>query len=46
MTKITQFGIRPGAMIIEGNAAPQGLGYPGGKVQKCVLDPMKDLLKP
>ena len=30
MTNITQFKVKPGTTIIEGKAAPQGLGLPGG----------------
>lgn len=30
MTNIAQFKMKSGATIIEGKAAPQGLGLPGG----------------
>jgi len=30
MTNIAQFIVKPGTTIIEGKAAPQGLGFLGG----------------
>ncbi len=45
-THLQQWQIRPGADIIEGRVAPQGLGYPGGGQQTYVLDPYRDLLEP
>ena len=45
-THLQQWQIRPGADIIEGRVAPQGLGYPGGGQQTYVLDPNRDLLEP
>jgi hypothetical protein len=39
MTKLKQFRIQSGTWIIEGRAASQGLGYPGGIIQKYILDP-------
>ena len=44
MTKFKQFQINPGSMLIEGNTASQGLYYPGGQLQKYILNPTKDLL--
>ncbi|MCH2074455.1 MAG: hypothetical protein MK130_06295, partial [Puniceicoccaceae bacterium] len=46
MTNFRQFQIRPGATIIEGPAASQGLYYPGGQVQKYILNPSTDLIAP
>ncbi|WP_371548858.1 DUF6531 domain-containing protein [Streptomyces sp. NBC_00554] len=43
---LKQWKIRPGAPIIEGRVAPQGVGYPGGGKQTYVLDPDRDLLEP
>ena len=36
MTNITQFKVKLGTTIIEGKAAPQGLGLPGGQTQKYI----------
>ena len=38
MTNITQFKVKPGTTIIEGKAAPHGLGVPGGQTQKYIND--------
>ncbi|OCG65154.1 hypothetical protein A9G48_00725 [Gilliamella sp. wkB18] len=38
MTYISQFKIKEGTTIFEGRASSQGLGLPGGKVQKYILD--------
>ena len=38
MTNIARFKVKPGITIIEGKAAPQGLGLPGGKTQKYIND--------
>ena len=38
MTNIAQFKVKSGTTIIEGNAAPQGLGLPGGQIQKYIND--------
>lgn len=38
MTNIAQFKVKSGTTIIEGNAAPQGLGLPGGQTQKYIND--------
>jgi hypothetical protein len=38
MTYISQFKIKEGTTIFEGRAPSQGLGLPGGKVQKYILD--------
>jgi len=38
MTNIAQFKVKPGTTIIEGKAAPQGLGLPGGQTQKYIND--------
>ena len=38
MTNIAQFKVKSGATIIEGKAAPQGLGFPGGQTQKYIND--------
>jgi hypothetical protein len=46
MRYLKQWRVRPGAFLIEGPAAGQGAGLPGGKIQKFVLDPFKDLLEP
>ena len=45
MTGITQWQIRPGATLIEGRAAAQGAGLPGGQMQKFVPN-LGDLLRP
>ncbi|WKJ90897.1 RHS repeat-associated core domain-containing protein [Methylomonas montana] len=45
MTKLTQFQIKPGATLLEGVAAPQGVGLPGGQIQKFVPN-LNDLLSP
>lgn len=44
MTSLRQFQIRPGATMITGRIAPQGLGYEGGQIQYFVIDPVRDLL--
>ena len=36
MTNIAQFKVKSGITIIEGKAAPQGLGLPGGQIQKYI----------
>jgi len=36
MTSFTQWQIREGSMLIEGRAAAQGAGLPGGQIQKFV----------
>lgn len=38
MTNIAQFKMKSGTTIIEGKAAPQGLGLPGGQTQKYIND--------
>jgi len=38
MTNIAQFKVKPGITIIEGKAAPQGLGLPDGQTQKYIND--------
>lgn len=38
MTNIAQFKVKPGATIIGGKAAPQGLGLHGGQTQKYIND--------
>ena len=38
MTDIARFKVQPGTTIIEGKAAPQGLGLPGGQIQKYIND--------
>ena len=38
MTNIAQFKVEPGTTIIEGKAAPQGLGFLGGQTQKYMND--------
>ena len=43
MTGMRQFQITPGTLIIEGRAASQG-SYPGGQVQKFILDPKTGLI--
>ncbi len=45
MTNFTQFKINPGTTIIEGRAAAQGIGLPGGQVQKYILN-LDDLTTP
>lgn len=45
MTKIRQFQIRTGTTVLEGRAASQGAGLPGGQKQIYVNNPAKDLLK-
>lgn len=45
MTGFQQWQIRPGATIIEGNAAGQGLGLAGGAKQKFILN-TNDLFRP
>lgn len=36
MTNIAQFKVKSGTTIIEGKAAPQGLGLRGGQTQKYI----------
>ena len=36
LTNIAQFKVKSGTTIIEGKAAPQGLGVPGGQIQKYI----------
>lgn len=36
MTNIAQFKVKPETTIIDGKAAPQGLGLPGGQTQKYI----------
>ena len=36
MTNIAQFKVKLGTTIIEGKAALQGLGLPGGQAQKYI----------
>ena len=36
LTNIAQFKVKSGITIIEGKAAPQGLGGPGGQIQKYI----------
>jgi RHS repeat-associated protein len=43
MKSFRQWQIRPGTIVIEGRAGPQG-SYKGGQVQKLVLNPREDLL--
>ena len=38
MTNIDQFKVKPETTIIEGKAAPHGLGLPGGQTQKYIND--------
>ena len=38
MTNIAQFKVKSGITIIEGKAAPQGLGVPGGQIQNYIND--------
>lgn len=38
MTNIARFKVKPGTTIIKGKAAPQGLGLPGGQIQKYIND--------
>ena len=38
MTNIAQFKVKLGTTIIEGKAAPQGLGLNGGQTQKYIND--------
>lgn len=46
MSRLTQWQIRPGTTIIEGQAASQGIGLEGGQLQKFILNPWNDLLAP
>lgn len=41
MTNLSQWQIPQGTKYIEGRAAAQGVGYPGGQIQRYVLDPSK-----
>ncbi|MGB9992953.1 RHS repeat domain-containing protein, partial [Massilia sp. SM-13] len=45
MTNVVQWQIRPGSLLIEGRAAAQGVGLPGGQVQKFVPY-VENLIKP
>jgi len=45
MTNFTQWQVRPGATLLEGGASPQGVGLPGGQIQKFVPN-LNDLLSP
>ena len=36
MTNIARFKVKPGITIIEGKAAPQGLGLLGGQTQNYI----------
>ncbi len=36
MTYFSQFKVTPGVTIIEGKAAAQGVGLPGGQIQKYI----------
>jgi hypothetical protein len=45
MSRFQQWQVRPGTLMIEGRAAAQGLGLPGGAWQKFVLN-TDDLLAP
>ena len=38
MTNIAQFKVKSETTIIEGKAAPQGLGLPGGQTRKYIND--------
>lgn len=38
MTNISQYKIKESTTIFEGRAYSQGLGLPGGKIQKYILD--------
>lgn len=38
MTNIAQFKVKLETTIIEGKAAPQGLGLPSGQTQKYIND--------
>ncbi|MGV1826927.1 RHS repeat-associated core domain-containing protein [Agrobacterium vitis] len=44
MSEFKQWQISPGSMLIEGPAAPQGLGLPGGQIQKYIPN-LNDLLE-
>ena len=44
MTEFAQFKIKPGTTIIEGKAAPQGIGLPGGQTQKYI-NYLEDLIR-
>jgi len=46
MTGVVQWQLRPGAIVFEGVASPQGTYLPGGQIQKYVLDPIADLITP
>ena len=37
MTNIAQFKVKPETTIIEGKAAPQDLGLPGGQIQNILM---------
>ncbi|MCB9165205.1 MAG: VCBS repeat-containing protein [Flavobacteriales bacterium] len=45
MTSFTQWKIRPGATLLEGRAASQGLRLEGGQFQKFILNTELDLIK-
>lgn len=38
MTNIAQFKVKSGTTIIEGKAAPHGLGVPGRQIQNYIND--------
>ncbi|YCH29940.1 RHS repeat-associated core domain-containing protein [Erwinia sp. D4-22] len=45
MTHFAQFQVRPGSVLLEGRASAQGIGLPGGQIQKYItnLDDLMDL---
>jgi len=38
MTNVSQFKVKPGSVILEGRASSQGVGLPGGQIQKYRTD--------
>ena len=36
MTDFPQFKVKPGSVIVEGRASAQGIGLPGGQIQKYI----------
>lgn len=38
MTNVSQFKVKPGSVILKGRASSQGVGLPGGKMQKYITD--------
>ncbi len=38
MKSITQFKVKSGSVILEGNASAQGIGLSGGQVQKYITN--------